>query len=130
MLWPKYPVAQPPRIIYKGYVEEGEGQYPIPKTRDWVEDLGGFQDKLWFAFKNSLAFSTFIAICDIRYVQKLKDRRAQIARYAFFTVPIVAGSVGFMGAVELGKLLLGSRKDERAWFRCHRPRRGHRSLAA
>lgn len=49
-------------------------------------------------------------------MQKLKERRAQIARYAFFTVPIVAGSVGFMGAVELGKLLLGSRKDERAWL--------------
>ena len=34
------------RNIYRGFTEEGEGQFPIAKTRDWVEeDLHGINGK-------------------------------------------------------------------------------------
>ena len=64
----KYQVVAPHRQIFRGYVEEGEGQYPIAKTRDWVEEIGGFEDKLKFAAKHSFAFSAGFAIVDIRLV--------------------------------------------------------------
>ena len=63
---PKYPFITPHRQIYKGYVEEGEGQHPIAKTKDWVEDLGGLQDKLFFAAKHGFVYSTITALIDIR----------------------------------------------------------------
>ena len=66
VLTPKYPFITPHRQIYKGYVEEGEGQYPIAKTKDWVEDLGTLQDKLFFAGKNGFLLSTLTALIDIR----------------------------------------------------------------
>ena len=67
---PKYPVCQPHRVIFKGFLETGEGQHPIKKTRDWVEELGGFEDKLKWAAKNSFLLSAGFAIVDIRSVQK------------------------------------------------------------
>ena len=66
VLTPKYPFLTPHRQIYKAYVEDGEGQQPIAKTKDWVEDLGTFNDKLFFAFKNGFALSTLAALVDIR----------------------------------------------------------------
>ena len=63
---PKYPFITPHRQIYKGYVEEGEGQHPIAKTKDWVEELGGLQDKLFFAAKHGFVYSTITALIDIR----------------------------------------------------------------
>ena len=66
VLTPKYPFVAPHRQIYKAYVEEGEGQFPIAKTKDWVEDLGSFQDKLFFAGKHGFVLSTMTALIDIR----------------------------------------------------------------
>ena len=63
---PKYPFAEPHRVIYRGYVETGEGQYPIKKTVDWVEQLGSFEQKLGYAAKISFGFSAAFAISDIR----------------------------------------------------------------
>ena len=65
---PKYPLLQTHRTIYKGFVEEGEGQHPIRKTVDWVEELGGFEDKLKYAAKHSFLLSAGFAIVDIRSV--------------------------------------------------------------
>ena len=62
----KTPIAEPHRVIYKGFVETGDGQHPIRKTRDWVEELGGFEDKLKYAAINSFALSAGFAIVDIR----------------------------------------------------------------
>ena len=68
VLFPKYPLCEPHRVIYKGYVEEGEGQYPIRKTEDWVENLGGFDSKLYYAAKHGFAYSAAFAYVDIRWV--------------------------------------------------------------
>ena len=67
VLTQKYPIGYPHRVIYKGWVEEGEGQYPIKKTEDWVENLGSFNDKLWYAFKGAFLGSSVFAISDIRF---------------------------------------------------------------
>ena len=65
MLMPKGPLSYPHRIIYKGYVEEGEGQYPIKKTEDWVENMGTMADKVkWASWKGFVA-SAGIATIDI-----------------------------------------------------------------
>ena len=42
-----------------------------------------------------------------RTVSKLTERKSQLARFAFYTVPITLGAVGWMGGVELGKSFLG-----------------------
>ena len=49
-----------------------------------------------------------------RIFRSITDRKAQLARFAFFTVPFTAGAAGWMGGVELGKIMLG-RKNEYAW---------------
>ena len=124
VFFPKYPLLMPHRVIFKGYVEEGEGQKPIRKTVDWVEEIGGFEDKLKYAAKHSFLLSAGFAIVDIRSVliylyliftlsfvsravSKLTERNAQLARFAFYTVPLTLGAVGWMGGVELGKSFLG-----------------------
>eukprot|EP00092_Neocalanus_flemingeri_P021282 GFUD01023064.1.p1 GENE.GFUD01023064.1~~GFUD01023064.1.p1 ORF type:complete len:220 (+),score=59.77 GFUD01023064.1:61-720(+) len=114
MLFPKHPIVTPARTIYKGHVEEGPGQYPIAKTVDWVEDMGTMGDKLYFASKAGFIASSAFAIVDIRTIKKITERKAQLARYAFFAVPITGMAAGWMGGVEMGKIALG-RKDERAW---------------
>ena len=38
---------------------------------------------------------------------KLTERNAQLARFAFYTVPLTLGGVGWMGGVELGKSFFG-----------------------
>ena len=62
----KTPIGIPHRVIYKGDVTEGEGQYPIKKTEDWVENLGTFDQKLWKSFKVGFCTSAAFAISDIR----------------------------------------------------------------
>jgi len=114
VLFPKYPLCEPHRVIYKGYVEEGEGQYPIRKTEDWVENLGGFDSKLYYAAKHGFAYSAAFAYVDIRAISQIKDRKAQIARFAFYTVPFTLGATGWMGGVELGKSFFG-RDSLLAW---------------
>ena len=47
-------------------------------------------------------------------VKKITERKAQLARFAFFTVPVTGMAAGWMGGVEFAKIFLG-RKDERAW---------------
>ena len=68
MLYPKYPPVDAHRLIYKGYVEEGPGQYPIAKTKDWVEDIGTMQEKIGWAAWRGFLFSSAFALVDIRYV--------------------------------------------------------------
>ena len=47
-------------------------------------------------------------------MSKLTERNAQLARFAFYTVPLTLGAVGWMGGVELGKSFLG-RDSLMAW---------------
>jgi len=115
MLTPKYPIMEPHRVIYRGYVETGEGQYPIRKSVDWVENLGTFDEKLGWAAKRSFALSATFAVTDIRLISQIKERKAQIARFAFYTVPFTMIGAGWMGGVELGKSFLG-RDSLGAWL--------------
>jgi len=114
MLTPKYPIAEPHRVIYRGYVETGEGQFPIKKTEDWIENLGTFEEKIGWASKRAFAASACFALTDIRLISQIKERKAQIARFAFYTVPLTAMGAGWMGSVELGKSFLG-RDSLGAW---------------
>jgi len=115
MLFPKEPVFYPPRIIYKGYVQEGEGQYPIAKTRDWVEeDFASMDERLKWAAWTGFKYSSFFALADIFAVRGITDRRAQLARFTYFTVPLTGIAAGWMGGVEFAKIILG-RDNELAW---------------
>ena len=69
MLFWKTPVWYPHKIIYKGYIEEGEGQYPLPKAVDWVENLGSMTDKVQWAAYKGFVLSAAFALADIRLVQ-------------------------------------------------------------
>jgi len=96
------------RNIYRGFTEEGEGQFPIAKTRDWVEeDLHGINGKMGYATLLGLKASAVVALVDIMIIKRIKDRRAQIARFAYFTIPLTTMAAGWMGGVEIGKLALG-----------------------
>ena len=58
---PKKPWVQQAgcRDIYKGYIEEGEGQYPIAKTKDWVEeDFHGLSERWLLTFSSHLLTSS------------------------------------------------------------------------
>jgi hypothetical protein len=39
-------------------------------------------------------------------VMRIQERKAQIARTAYFTVPIVSATVGWMGALEIAKKVM------------------------
>ena len=80
--------------IYKGFVEEGPGQFPIKKTEDWVEDLGPFSSKMMYAAKKGFLVSTAFALADISMISKISERRAQIARFVYFTVPVTSMAAG------------------------------------
>jgi len=117
MLMPKGAVVVPHRVIYKGYVEEGEGQYPIKKTEDWVENLcdNNMTGKVqWAAWKGFVASSAW-ALIDIRIIRKITERKAQLARFAYYTVPLTGMAAGWMAGVEFAKIFMG-RKNENAWL--------------
>ena len=51
---------------------------------------------------------------NFRHISQIKDRKAQIARFAFYTIPFTLGATGWMGGVELGKSFFG-RDSLAAW---------------
>lgn len=110
MFWPKAPLIDRPIVIYKGFVETGPGQFPIKKNVDWVEELGPVQAKMKYATKWGFLFGNVIAATDILVMHQIKERQAQIARYAFYTIPITSMFAGWMGGIEISKMLLGSDK--------------------
>lgn len=106
VLLPKDPIYKPPYQIYRGNDPEFR-QYPILKTADYIEDLGPLSSKLGFAFKSGLKLGLFWSAYDIIMIMNIKERKAQIARCAYFTVPMVSASVGWMGGLEIAKKMLG-----------------------
>merc|ERR1712130_1039964 len=50
--------------------------------------------------------SAFVALVDIYAVKQITERKAQLARFAYFTVPLTTMAAGWMGGIELGKLPL------------------------
>jgi hypothetical protein len=45
-------------------------------------------------------------VFDVTMVMRIQERKAQIARTAYFTVPIVSATVGWMGALEIAKKVM------------------------
>ena len=69
------------RVIYRAWQEEGEGQFPIAKTKDWVEeDFGSLSERMAWATKWGFKGSAFVALCDIFLVKQITERKAQLAR--------------------------------------------------
>lgn len=117
MLFPKTPTQNQlgGREIYKGYCQEGPGQYKIHKTKDWVEeDFKGMNERMYWATKNGFKWSAALAFIDIFAVRGIKERKAQIARFAYFTIPLTSMAASWMGALELSKIAFG-RDDSKAW---------------
>ena len=68
-------------VIYRAWQEEGEGQFPIAKTKDWVEeDFGSLSERMAWATKWGFKGSAFVALCDIFLVKQITERKAQLAR--------------------------------------------------
>lgn len=111
MFWAKKEEVEHPMLIYKGFVEEGPGQYPIKKTEDWVEDLGPFSNKMTYAARKGFVFSACWALIDIRTLSRITERRAQIARFCYYTIPVTSMAAGWMGGVEIAKLALGKDRN-------------------
>jgi hypothetical protein len=49
-----------------------------------------------------------LLVFDVTMVMRIQERKAQIARTAYFTVPIVSATVGWMGALEIAKKVTAS----------------------
>jgi len=120
MLWPKTPYISQlgDREIYKGWCEDTSipGQHKILKTKDWVEkDLNGLSERMSYGGLLGFKAGFFLSMVDIFLIKQIKERKAQIARCAFFTVPITTMGAGWMGGVEFAKICFG-RDNEFAWF--------------
>ena len=63
---------------------------------------------------NVVGEKSILIISIYSYIKKITERKAQIARAAFFIVPLTGMAAGWMVGVELGKVAFG-RKDEKAW---------------
>merc|ERR1740128_26038 len=64
-----------------------------------------------YGFRLSAGWS----VIDIWAISRITDRKAQLARFAYFTIPLTTMAMGWMGGVELAKLTVG-RKEEQAWM--------------
>jgi len=118
MLFPKHPMVAPAggRVVHRAWQEEGEGQYKIHKTKDWVEeDFSCLSERMGWATKLGFKGSAFVALIDILLVKQITERKAQLARFAYFTIPLTTMAAGWMGGIELGKIALG-RDSQEAWL--------------
>ena len=48
-------------------------------------------------------------------MKKITERKAQLARFAYFTIPVTAMAAGWMAGVEFSKIMIG-RQNENAWL--------------
>ena len=68
----------------------------------------------------NLNLDWLIAVFDIVMVMRIEERKAQIARTAYFTIPAVSAAVGWMGALEIAKkVTLGSTSVFPPFFRVY-----------
>merc|ERR1719234_669353 len=68
-----------------------------------------------WATKMGFKGSAFIALIDILLVKQITERKAQLARFAYFTIPLTTMAAGWMGGIEVGKIVLG-RDSQEAWL--------------
>lgn len=116
MFWqPKTQVFSTPTKIFRGD-DPDLIEFPIKKTEDFFESLGGFGDRLkWAALYGTWAGLTW-SVFDIKSLSKITDRRIQIARAAFFTVPALSAAVGWMSMLEIGKKVFNREQQQRAYI--------------
>merc|ERR1712130_985819 len=79
------------------------------------EDFNGLSERMTWATKWGFKGSAFVALVDIYAVKQITERKAQLARFAYFTVPLTTMAAGWMGGIELGKIALG-RDSKEAWL--------------
>jgi hypothetical protein len=56
--------------------------------------------------RNPVFICVVLVVFDVTMVMRIQERKAQIARTAYFTVPIVSATVGWMGALEIAKKVM------------------------
>jgi len=110
----KEPVIYPPMKIYRGKDPELI-EKPILKTEDYFEKVGGFGDRMMWAVKRGLQFGLTFSVWDIWGFSRITDRRAQIARTAFFTIPALSATVGWMAMLEISKKSFGREMYQEAY---------------
>merc|ERR1712004_647423 len=76
---------------------------------------GNLSERMAWATKWGFKGSAFVALCDIFLVKQITERKAQLARFAYFTIPLTTMAAGWMGGVELSKISLG-RDCKEAWL--------------
>jgi len=93
-----------PYRIYRGTEVGGEGvDIPIPKTVDFFDQKKTFGDKLATgAYLGFLGGGTF-ALNDIFYHTHLREAKARLLRFTYFTAPTTMAGIGYVAALELAK---------------------------
>jgi len=115
MFWEsKTPELRLPMRIYRGN-DPDLIEFPIQKTEDFFDSMGGFGERLKWAATYGGWLGVTWSVFDIKALAKITDRRMQIARLAFFTVPALAASVGWMAALEIGKKVVDKEEQQRAY---------------
>lgn len=76
---------------------------PIPKTEDFLDKMDGFGARMKYGAWAGWLTATVYAVQDIFYMNKLKDRRAQILRFTFLTAPGLFAGIGFVAGLEIAK---------------------------
>jgi len=108
VVFQKGKIVDTPYQIYRGDDPELQ-EIPVPRTVDYFDSLPSFEARMKNAFKFGFFVGSITGVSDIAYHTKIRDRRAQLIRFAYFTVPIVAGTTGFVGGLEITKKYTNNR---------------------
>jgi len=114
VLMPKEPGLYPPMRIYRG-TDPTRRELPIQKTEDAFEKMDGFGGRMKWALKQGLIGGLAWSVADIYMFSRLTDRRVQIARTAYFTLPAVTAACGWMALLEISKRMLGREHYQTAY---------------
>jgi hypothetical protein len=95
--------------IYRGDDPE-ISDFPIPKTVDALDEMDGFTSRLKFGARMGFLGGATLALLDIGYYTKLRDRRAQLLRFAWYTAPAILATTGYIAALEISKKTVETRK--------------------
>jgi len=106
VLMPKEQFVYPPLRIYRGN-DPDTMEHPIPKSVDCFDKMDGFGDRMKYAFKKGFMAGAFFSALDITQISRITDRRVQLARFAYFTLPAVTAACGWMATLEIGKKMFG-----------------------
>jgi len=115
MAAPKYQQYYPPKHIYKGN-DPDQIEFPIKKSEDVFDNMGSFENRMKWAAKWGLVAGLSWSAIDVKFLVKITDRRMQIARTVFFTVPAFAAATGWMAMREIGTKSFGREDKRLAYF--------------